>query len=211
MEKLITDAVNTLAARYDLSRIPGQSVSKLVVKAELTCRKTELFTLSVLEVRAAIAGVKGEVLVLTPVLKDAPAALCGYMHAPGHDSIHLDALDDLVGRGQDLSYLEEAKKVRGGLAEQVSSLNWYEDKKLPCSVCVHAGAEDPYARVLFASWLNAWCTVLESAPVCDPDKKREKTAELVNAVSRENASLKTVYTFLSKEHVDKLIRCAFLP
>lgn len=212
MEKLLEDAKRRIEAALcvqQMHALPVKSISGGLVRVKLFSSEAGLLNISFLELSGMMGSVRAEFLVLTPLLQDAPAAMCGFMHAPGKDSIHLDALDTLLTP----SPLWELQTVRdrSPLESHTSSLSWYEHKKLSPSICVSAAPRGSAVIDLFSSWVEAWIGEVKKAPQCAPAAKRQRTEELVEAIAAEREALSAVYGLLGKKNAQKIFHDAFLP
>ena len=214
--EIINTLLRGLGERFSLRPLDASPYQKTgggllsPVTVLLEAREGDGFTVSLLEIRAMMGAVRAELLVCTPVLRDAPLALCGMIHAPGRDSLHLEALDTLVAPCE-LSGLAAAVAAHPESADHPSSLGWYENRKLPVCCCRELGENDPRALSLTRDWIRAYTECLAAAAPCGAEEKKRGTEALMAAFLDGGSALKTVYALLGEEKAKALLRKAMMP
>lgn len=214
MNEIIKKGITKIGTRYSCTRLdvsPWNRYNRRGVSVEMEADKTRLFDYTVLNIRAMLGMVSAEAILITPTSVDAPCAIALFLHSVGRDALHLEALNT------QLSPIVPAPlvKVRDEHTEtkdHLSSLNWYEELKLPGCICRYLRASDKETKSLFDDWTDAYFRMLEAAPACDPSEKRRHTEALVRQfILQENDSVKQVFDLLGREEVEKILLTAFFP
>ena len=201
--------VNYACTGLDIS--PWNKYSKGGVTVTVESGKTDRFDYSVLNVRAMLGVISAELLLISPTRADAPCALTGFLHSVGRDTLHLEALNTQLAPVVPAP-LVEARNRHPQPADHVSTLNWYEDLKLPGCVCRFLRPSDRETKGLFDDWTDAYFRMLDAAPACDPEEKRRHSEALIRRfILQENDSLRQVYGMLGREQTEKLLLTAFFP
>ena len=160
-------------------------------------------------VRAPLGIISAQLLVFSPVTKDAPAALMACIHSPGKDSVHLE-LPDTTLSGCDSSPVRQVVDENPVPGEAQSTLDWYKDILLDGTVCRHIGFSDTRMVSLAGKWAAEYMNLVRNAPACDAEAKKAKTKEIVeNVLLRDCESVEKMYDLLGREKAARLIRGAF--
>ncbi|MBO2516943.1 MAG: hypothetical protein CW338_06680 [Clostridiales bacterium] len=171
------------------------------VKGDMSC--------TYVSVRAPLGIITAQLLVFTPVTKDAPAAMIACLHSPGKDSLHLELPDTALSPCDTTGILRTVREnpVPG---EAQSSLDWYSDILLQGSLCRHIGFSDARAVNLAEKWACAYMELVRIAPACDAGQKKAKTNAVVDGkLLRDCDDVMKMYDLLGREKARKLIKSAF--
>ena len=214
MNDVIKKGIQRIGLGYTMTMLdvtPWKKYSKGGVTVETEAYQTRLFDCTVLNIRAMLGVVSAEMLILSPTVKDAPCVLAGFLHSVGRDTLHMEALNTQLTPIVPAP-LMEVRAAHPQPADHVSSLNWYEELKLPGCVCRSLKPSDKEAKSLFDDWLGAYLRMLEEAPDCDRDEKRQHSEALVKQfILQENDSVRQVYNMLGREQTQQILLTAFFP
>lgn len=214
MNDITKRAMARIGLNYPLTMAdasPKEKYSSGGVTVTRESYRSRLFDFSVLNVSAMLGIISAELIILNPTVKDAPCVMAGFIHSPGKDSLHMEALNTQL-KPICPDTLIAVRNNHPEPKDHYSSLNWYEDLKLPGCICRSLKPQDREAQSMFTDWLDAYFRLLDKAEDCDAGQKYTHTLALVDQfILKDNDTVSMMYSRLGREQAQRIIHKAFFP
>ncbi len=210
IEKALTALKAGIPVR-PLSVAPYATLNITGTRVDLNAMDLGDYTVSTLQIKAPLGIIHAQLLVITPLRRDAPACLCAFLHSPGKDTMHMEALNTLLSPDS----FEDLVRVRAAHtrpADHVSTMDWYEAIKLPGCICRDLKPNDKETLSLFADWMAAYTAHMRSAPACDENTKAAHARAVVDThMLADGDMIRQLYNMMGEERARGLFRKAFFP
>lgn len=129
--------------------------------------------LSTIETKGFLGLMRMESMIFTPLEVDAPLSAYDGMHVFGKDILILESYDTTIAP-VDLSTLEEIKSRYTDLPNRAATSGWEKDFMLAPCLSKEGRKIGERCRALSDEWLNEYLRLLEKAPKCNMEEKRER-------------------------------------
>lgn len=156
-------------------------IRKNGMRFDIRAFETPIGNFSTVSMSAMFGLMKMETVVFTPLTVDAPLFSFDRILAMGNDTLLLELYDTQL-EPTDVSKLDAVKATAEDLPDHDLGKHWYDPMKLSPSLAKRGKKLDAAYRKLVADYADAYLALLETAPKCDPDAKRAKTAEYVDGL-----------------------------
>ena len=159
-----------------------------------------------ISMKAMFGLMKMETSVITPLNRDLSFCNLDVIKAMGNYTGMFEMYDTSIEK-TDLSGFEEIRKRYNDLNDYQSSPRWYDEYKLSSCIAKKGKKIDAKAEGMLKECLDLYLELLDKAPECDPEKKKEKTAVYVDRLITEGGvAVDNMNKLFGNETTAKLIR-----
>ena len=160
-------------------------ISKLVVNFINEAWRIEgVGNLFAMDMSAMFGLMKMETLVLCPEEKDLSFLSCDGIHVSGNDTVIME-MDRSALHEEDLSVFEPLKEKYAYLEDYQAEPRWYDSYHLSSTICKKGKKQTADLEAFGREYIDIYLQALKDAPVCDPEAKRQATADYAQRLIRE--------------------------
>ena len=159
-----------------------------------------------MQMSAMFGLMKMETAVITPIEKDLSFCNMDTIAAAGNQTYLFEMYRTCIN-DTDLSSFAPVHEKYSHLTDSVSGPHWYDSLILPATVGKKGKKIAAEGEAMLKECLAEYIRLLDQAPACAPDTKKEKVAEYVDQlISRGGPAVDSMKKIIGEEKTAKLIR-----
>ncbi len=199
-----------LQKRYKLIQKDMQGLEKIKKgTTHVDCDTYEIEgvgNLFLMNMKAMLGAMKMETYVITPFHKDLSFCNIDTVQAMGNDMCLFEMYQTSL-RDEDLSGFETLKETYKDLPEYDGGEHWYDSVRLSSSIGKKGKKIMAEGNRMLEECLMEYLDLLEKAPDCDPEKKKEEVRNYVDRlISEGGMAVDGLSKMIGSEKTTELIR-----